>query len=303
MRKFFVKLLLRFFSALPLKVQYFNAGLIGWVMRDVVRYRKNVVIRNIADSFPEKSEEERDAIVKGFYRHLSRLIVEAVWIGGCGPRRLRRSGIVRITNPEVFNSLRSNGAGTVLLLSHHCNWELVSGSRYYPGAERIEGMDESNTVVVYRKLSDRMWDEIFAENRKACLEDPEHFEGYVETDSIIRYMFRHSGESKIYYMITDQYPYGDSGNSLSVNFLGRKTRTMSGGAAVARKFGMSVAYLSMTERPEGGYDYTYKPICGNAADMDVQTIMDRYYELLEEDIRLQPENYLWSHKRWKEINY
>lgn len=304
MRKFLIKLLLRIFSALPLKVQYVNAKLVEWVFKDLLKYRRDVVVRNIADSFPEKTPGEIESIVHGFYRHLSRLVVETIWIGGCSPRRLRRSGIVRINNPEAFNALHDgNAAGTVLLLSHHCNWELVSGSRYYPGSERLGNMNESNTVVVYRRLSNRMWNEIFAENRKACLEDPKHFEGYVETDSIIRYMFEHRGEGKIYYMITDQYPYGESGKSLTVDFLGRRTRTMSGGAAVAAKFGMGVAYLSMGVRADGGYEYTYHTICKNASEMGAQAIMDRYYALLEGDIARQPEYYLWSHRRWKENNY
>jgi len=44
---------------------------------------------------------------------------------------------------------------------------------------------------------------------------------------------------------------------------------------------------------------TAVPIAENASESTVSDIMTQYYKLLEEDLREQPWNYLWTHKRWK----
>jgi KDO2-lipid IV(A) lauroyltransferase len=54
----------------------------------------------------------------------------------------------------------------------------------------------------------------------------------------------------------------------------------------------------MERAGRGHYVIRYRTICEDARTMSVEDIMKRYYELLEEDIRKQPENYLWSHRRW-----
>ena len=53
---------------------------------------------------------------------------------------------------------------------------------------------------------------------------------------------------------------------------------------------------------KGGYDIEYIPICEDASKMSVEEMIDRYYKLLEEDLRIQPFNYLWTHNRWWLMN-
>jgi KDO2-lipid IV(A) lauroyltransferase len=77
------------------------------------------------------------------------------------------------------------------------------------------------------------------------------------------------------------------------------TVTMTGGAGLAVKLDMVVAYLRFQEREGGGYRLSVVPICEHAAQMAPAEIMNKYYQLLEEDLEEQPWNYLWTHKRWK----
>ena len=51
----------------------------------------------------------------------------------------------------------------------------------------------------------------------------------------------------------------------------------------------------------GFLDAELKTICDDASKMEVQAIMDEFYRLLEADIRKDPGNYLWSHRRWKQV--
>jgi lauroyl/myristoyl acyltransferase len=44
---------------------------------------------------------------------------------------------------------------------------------------------------------------------------------------------------------------------------------------------------------------TFVPLCDNAAESTPEDILKSYYAHLEEDIKAQPWNYLWTHKRWR----
>jgi KDO2-lipid IV(A) lauroyltransferase len=74
---------------------------------------------------------------------------------------------------------------------------------------------------------------------------------------------------------------------------------MAGGAVIAHKKGMSVAYMNVSVVKRGRYRLTFTPICEDASTMEPLQIMKQYYALLQKDIEAQPWNYLWTHKRWK----
>ena len=50
--------LLRVFSALPLGFHYAWAGFFAWLLRDVMHYRRDVVMINLSRAFPDKKYKE-----------------------------------------------------------------------------------------------------------------------------------------------------------------------------------------------------------------------------------------------------
>jgi len=284
---------------LPLEIHYFNSRWITFLVENVIRYRVALVDVNLEFAFPQKSKEERRIIRHDFYRHLSRIIVEALWFGSCrNPERLRKANIASMTNPEVMHELYEKSGSVMILFSHFGNWELIGGIENYDLSEGGSCINESNFCVTYRALKDRAWDEILKENRFAPLKDRDNYAGYIESKSFVRYTFRHKDEKKIYSMNTDQRPYFSAPDFIRVNFLNREVNTMSGGASIARKFSMAVTYMSMEEDRIGHYSLRFIPICTDASQMSEKEIMLKYYELLEVDIKKQPHNYLWTHNRW-----
>ena len=66
------------FSLLPMRVHYVISDLLFWLLFKVVRYRRDVVRKNLTESFPEKSEEELQKIERGFYHFFCDYLVETV---------------------------------------------------------------------------------------------------------------------------------------------------------------------------------------------------------------------------------
>jgi len=285
------------FALLPLKVHYAFSGFISWLAGSVLGYRRDEVVANLARCFPELNYHELTAIRKQFYRHFADIVVEAIWFGGCKKgRRLREAKIVKVVNPQVINDLYQNSPSVMVLYTHCGNWELYGGIKNY--FDCPTPVSEDNFCVLYREMSSKTWDSIMRDNRFAPLNDRKKFPGYLESKSFVRYAFSHRDEKKIYNSNTDQRPYFEGSDNLEVNFMGQNVRSMSASAAIAKKFGWAVCFMKMSIASRGHYEIEYIPICEDASKMSVQEIMDRYYELLDAEIKEQPYNYLWTHRRW-----
>ncbi len=293
---FLLRSLLSLFAALPLKLHYFNAGIVAALL-SAIGYRRDDIMINLSRSFPEKKYSELKRIKKDYYRHIAYIIVEAVWFGGCSAERLRKARIAEFVNPEEIARIYENAPSTVLMCAHYGNWELSGGYPLFNYKDCPNYITDKSCCTVYKKLSSPVWDEIMRVNRIAPLDH--NYQGYCESTSILRYMINHKDEKKFYIFITDQSPYAESTSSTQLEFMHQPTLTMTASASIARKFGYAVVYMSMIRDREGHYSITFKPICEDASKMDVETIMHKYYSLLTDDINTDPSSYLWSHRRWK----
>lgn len=295
---FLIRVVVWPWSKLPLKIHYRISPVLAFIIGKVFRYRRDTVVLNMSRVFPEKTNEEIVETVNQFYRHFADVIVETVWFGGCNSRRLRNEHLAEIVNPEVVARLYENSSSVMILYSHAGNWEIFGGSEWYNYTDRPYPLDYRNICVTYRKLSSEVWDRFFHINRTAPATNGIDFEGYLESKEVVRYILKNSSEKKAYYFITDQRAYYKSTGTISVDFMGKKCSSMTAGAALARKMGMSVCFLKMSVEVRGHYKFEFVPICEDASSMSVEDIMQQYYDLLSAEIREQPFNYLWTHRRW-----
>ena len=283
---------------LPLKSCRALGRAAGRFIGRTIGYRRDAVIANLARSFPEKKYHELTAICRRFYEHFGKVFMEAVWFGGCtDPQKLIRNGIVKMTNPEAVNSLYAKGKSVVVLTSHCGNWELYGGLVSYPYPSTL-AYPENDICVVYRKQSSPTWDRFLGRNRIAPVVDKEHYDGRVESFSVMHYILRHRDRKQMYIFLNDQYPYTPK-SCVNIRFMNQDTKAMDAAEHLARRLGLAVVYLSYREEQDGNYTMTFTPICEDATDSPKGEILHRYFELLEKDLREQPWNYLWTHQRWK----
>ena len=292
-------------ARLPLAYHYAWGRFVTWLVRDVFRYRNDVVLTNLGRSFPDLDYDAIQGIYKQFYVHFGELVAEAVWFSGCrgkkGRQRLIRQNICEIENIDEFNAFYDRSSSVMLLNSHAGNWELMGGVGQYDNlAPGKRTWTDKEVVVLYRALTSKFWDQVMADGSCAPVSDC-NFEGYVEGSSILRYAISHRKEKKLYIFNTDQYPYWQAGRFSVGEFLHQDTLAMGGGASIACKMGMSVAYIRWYRTERGHYRLTFVPLVENASETTPEELMKLYYKHLEEDIQAQPWNYLWTHKRWRKL--
>lgn len=294
------QLLFRPLQKLPLGFHYFWGKLFSWFAKNVMHYRRDIIVTNLSRSFPEKKYGEIKELTDKFYRHLGEIFAEAVWFGGCfrKPERLHDKELCRITDPEVILSAYENSPSVMVMTSHLGNWEVFGGLfQYFYDVPKERLIPNDAMCFAYKKLSSNFWDRFFAVNRTAVMDDD--FKGYVESKSILRWAVEHKNEKKLYIFPTDQFPYKGAGRHEIPSFMGQKTQTMEGSVLLARKFHMSVLYMGMVDTGEGKHEISFREICRDGSQMTADDILEKFYAFLEEDIKRDPANYLWSHKRWK----
>ncbi len=127
-----MKGIMRGLGALPLGFHYACARPLTWFLKKVIRYRRDVMMINLARSFPGKKYKELGEIADRFYTHFGHLLAECVWFGGCrNPERLHRQRLVEYSNIDLFDEVYRSSKGIVVLSAHFRNWETPGGRFCY----------------------------------------------------------------------------------------------------------------------------------------------------------------------------
>lgn len=100
----------------------------------------------------------------------------------------------------------------------------------------------------------------------------------------------------VYYLIADQYPSALN-NVVETDFLNQKTWFTNGPEKIAHKLKIPV-FMTALKGQELQIIQIYNP----TEKLHSTSIMQRYAEILEKNILGNPMKWLWSHKRWKNLN-
>ena len=281
-----LRCLVALLSRLPLGMHYWFADwLLFPLMYHVVRYRRGLVMRNLAKAFPEQSDKERRLTAKAFYHHFCDTIVEIIYGYNCSDEEMRKR--VVFENMEQVNSLIDKAKGGVLMTSHLCNWEWMASVQQWlsPGVKELN---------IYRRLKnkgmDRLMLAIRAKRGGEC----------VEKTRVLREMIRYRAEQQpvTIGMLSDQKPRPEVTRTVTT-FLNQPTGWLDGSEILARKFGYPVFYLYVTRTQRGFYRVQMKTLSAEPKSTAEGEITKAYAAVLEQNILEEPAMWLWTHNRWK----
>ena len=282
-------------SLLPLRVHYLFAGIISWLLRDVFKYRRDVIYTNLRGAFPDMDEAWRRGIARDYYRYLGDVIVEIVWAMTRTGRYLCRKGFYRVDplGERILNEAYVNSPSVVTLLSHTGNWEIASDLTAYM---QHPAFGPEDMTVTYQTLHSPVSEHLFRLLRSHRLRKPDNL---IPSHKMLRYMLQNRDKKRMYFFIADQYPY--EGSPRTNDFLGLETEWHSGAEAIARKLHLPVIYVYLDRVKRGEYVMKISQICSDASAMPQGAVTDAYAALLEKDIEAHIFNWLWSHRRWKNL--
>lgn len=284
-----LKWLLAAVARLPFCIIYALADIIFVLVFYVVRYRRKVVMENLKESFPDKSENERKKICRDFYRHFADYIMETVKLGHVSDEQMRQR--VTFEGIDIIDSIVDQGRSVLIYLSHCGNWEWIPSVTLWTRNKANDGMIFGQ---VYRPLKNYWFDQYFLKLRSRfnSVSMPKR----TVLRELIRY--RRNNMPTVVGFMSDQKPSRGDDQFITM-FLNHPTAIITGTETIARKLNMAVAYWDITKPSRGHYHISTSLIAEDASNMPQFEITAKYAKLLEQTIINTPHIWLWTHKRWK----
>lgn len=270
-------------ALLPMRVLYFISDLLYPLIYYIIKYRKKVVLENLRNSFPEKSEEEITLISKKFYRHFCDILVEILKLFHMSEKEMSRR--MHLKNPQPLLDEYSRNKHILMVLGHYNNWEWCTG---------LCIQEKHHYLNIYKPLTNPYFDDFMAKLRT------QYGGEVVPMGKIGRVFMKYILENKLSQpnFIADQSPY-EAEIQYWTNFLNQDTPVFLGIEKLAVKTRQPVYYASLRKKKRGYYEMEVEKLCDDASRLEPFQLTEMHVRKLENLIREAPEYWLWTHRRWK----
>ncbi len=282
---FFIRLIAIVFGLIPLKMAETAAKFTAFLLRDVLHYRRSVIIENLNLVYGGQWPGPPGLLLKEIYRHFVYLWFEVLQASRFDfPQKQAR---IVLHDEKVVNEALAKGKGALLLTAHIGNFEWIgdwmgaSGYKFAAVAKRQKNPMVDNYI---RKLRERFGTKIVY-TRQAMKQGL----------SLLRKQW-------IFGLVADQYA-GEKG--VEVSFLNLKTRFFAGPAIFHLRTGAPMFYVFGIRRSYARFDFHFVPVpaldLNEVSDDNIRKVTQLHASVLEKWLRAHPEQWFWSHKRWKNL--
>lgn len=274
-------LLLRLSCFLPPKRQLAIGEWLGRVGHRLVPKRRAITRRNLALAFPELPEADRNELALKHFEALGASLMElalARWGSDA-----KHQSLTRIEGVEHVEQAVADGRGIIFLSAHFTTLE-ISG--------RILKHNSPPFDLVFRRFRDDFLTEIIRTTREISGRQT------IEKSDIKRMVRSLREGTPVWYAPDQSY---NRKQSAVLPFFGVPAMTNIATTTLAR-LGKAVALPYLPRRlPDGGYLISIKPPLENFPSDDAEADTRQYVAVLEEHIRLCPEQYYWVHRKYKNL--
>lgn len=263
----------------------FLGALAGDFFFFVVRFRRPIVLENLAAAFPDRDARWVRSIARQNYRHYFLVLLETLRSFGWSRERFVREH--RFVGLEKLQSAVARGRGVVLLTSHLGNWELAINAIAATGAPSSIVVKHSR----YRRVDALL--KAYREKTGAKVLWEKH--SGVE-------IFRSLRRGRVVGFVLDQFmgpPHG-----VPARFFGRMAGTAPALALFVEKADFPVLPVYSFRDRNGRSTTVFEDVVdfGDLPDDPEARVVartQRFNDVLERQIRKHPEQWLWLHRRWK----
>ncbi|MFH1478939.1 MAG: ELM1/GtrOC1 family putative glycosyltransferase [Candidatus Omnitrophota bacterium] len=270
-------------SFLPLGLSLFIGRRLGDMAYLVNSKRRSIAYANLKASFPDKKRKELKEIARSHYRNLGMNIIELLKFPQMSPSYLKRH--IEFRGTENTEKAISQEKGVILLTAHFGNWEISSLASNSLGYKMSVFAREQK----YKKLDNLL-------NRYRQLTGCK----VVTKGFSVRDIIKTLKDNGIVAMLADQ----DAGaNGVFVDFFGRRASAATGPIVFGQKTGAVI--LPSFARRKDDLDHfveinrPFELIDTKDKEKDLKANLENLNKILEGYITRFPDQWLWSHKRWK----
>lgn len=268
-------------SRLPWPIIYLLGDLIFILLYHIVRYRKAIVFNNLAIAFPEMSMNEKKSVAKKFYHQLSDTFLETLKLLTVSKEELSKRFVV---DCNILEQLNNQGKPVHLHGGHFFNWEFLNLAFAIKLSHPFVG--------VYQPLSNNNFNQLmmYLRSRFGTL--------LVSSYNFNRDFIKKARGVYVFAIASDQNA-SNTTHGFWLPLFGKMVPFVAGPERLAIAKDAAVVFVSFYRTGRGFYQcdlqlHTTEPKTTKQGELTLA-----FRDFLESEIKHRPQNYLWSHRRWK----
>lgn len=271
-------------SWLPFWVLYLLSDFLYFMFYHVIGYRKEVTFDNLRKAFPDKDEAWIKKTARTFYKSLSDIIFENIKVMTISQKNLAKR--FRYENTHIIDSIAAQNKSIIMAVGHCGNWEWM-GNTLGPLYIQYKGF------AIVKPLTDKNFDAFMNGLRNRYIKD-----SIIYMKDTLRTIVKRKNIISIYAFAADQTP-SNLKTCYWGEFLNQDTAFFTGMEKIARALDFGVIFIDLYRERRGHYVGEISLMTDSAKSTDKNQITQEYIKKLDEAIRKRPDNWLWSHRRWK----
>ena len=274
-----ISILFLIFKVLGLNFASFLSGKIISFIGPLFR-SKNLIKSNILKAFPYLSQHEVDKITKKMWNNYGRILAEYVFIKDFRISKFKNN--IEIKGQKILDRIRKNNEPVIFISGHFNNFELM--------AMQIEKSGIS-LAAVYRPLNNKFLNFIMEKIRKKYICKNQIKKGISGTRQLLSFFKK---ETSIALMIDQRVSQG-----IKSNFFKHEAFTTTIPAQFVKKFKCKIVPIYIERVKDTKFKLTIHEPLVYLNHESIESITLDLNRILEKLILKNPDQWIWSHNRWK----
>ena len=241
---------------------------------------KRLISSNILKAFPNLSQNEINIISKNMWSNYGRILSEYVFIKDI--RKSKIKNIINIEGQEFLEKIKEDNKPVIFISGHFNNFELM--------AMHIE-QSGINLAAVYRPLNNIFLNFLMEKIRKKYICKNQIKKGLSGTRELIK-CFKNN--ISVALMIDQRVSQG-----IKSNFFGQAALTTTIPAQFVKKYNCTIVPVYIERKNNINFKITIHKPLKYKEDDTIENITLKLNILLEKMICENPDQWIWSHNRWK----
>ena len=279
--QFIIILILFFlFKLLGLKYSTRFSGNLMTILGPMFRSNK-IIISNLTKAFPKLSLQEKKILSKKMWFNYGRILAEYMYIKYFREKE-KFSNLITIENQNILEKIKKESKPVIFISGHFNNFELM--------AMQIEkaGID---LTTIYRPLNNIFLNPIMERIRKKYICKKQIKKGIAGTKELLK---NFKNGSSIALMIDQRVTEG-----VMCDFFGQKARTTTIPAQFVKKFNAKIVPVYIQRFDNNKFKLEFDNVIEFKNDETLDAITLKLNKILEEMILKNPDQWIWTHNRWK----
>ena len=275
----FIYILLIIFKIIGYKSASNLGATIGKKIGPLFRSNSKIQI-NLENSNITSSEEDRKSIISNMWANYGRILSEYVYLKQFRKNKLNQ--FIEIEGLSNLNEVKNNNEKAVFISGHFNNFELMAMEIEKAGI---------NLCAIYRPLNNPFLNIIMENIRRNYICKNQIKKGKSGTRDLLNFFKK---DFSVALMIDQRVSEGEN-----VNLFNRSAKTTTIPAQLVKKYNCSIVPVYIERVKDYHFKLCFKRPLKFDDNLTHQQITLELNKILEKMILKNPDQWIWSHDRWK----